>query len=354
MTTRGDGSVDLHARIPEATASRLKTYLEAFTAPRQQPDAGRPGAARAPDGAGVLRPPRAPRPRHRCPSTAAPPPASWSPSPSATSSTASAPPPSPTAPASPPTRHAASPAPPPCSPPSSTATPRSSTSAATPTPLHPRPTPSPRHPAPRMPRPGLHGPGAPGVKPTSDPSSRAGEAGSSGAAMADRRTFRRRVLQAMSGRSRHAANAGEVPACSVVARVRVMARRDHAWEARLNPEGYGRRIPSLEGAAMGSYLSRLVAVPGAGVAAGRSARQRPRPRCNNAFGSRGAAQRLRRLRQRGPGPHVVHPDARRRRRHRGTQAGLLQPGGRGSRRPGTGLGGGHGLGGLRRYAEHGG
>ena len=35
MTTRGDGSVDLRARIPEATASRLRTYLEAFTAPRQ-------------------------------------------------------------------------------------------------------------------------------------------------------------------------------------------------------------------------------------------------------------------------------------------------------------------------------
>ena len=36
MTVRGDGSVDLRARIPEAAASRLKTYLEAFTAPRQQ------------------------------------------------------------------------------------------------------------------------------------------------------------------------------------------------------------------------------------------------------------------------------------------------------------------------------
>jgi hypothetical protein len=35
MSVRGDGSVDIRARIPEATASRLRTYLEAFTAPRQ-------------------------------------------------------------------------------------------------------------------------------------------------------------------------------------------------------------------------------------------------------------------------------------------------------------------------------
>jgi hypothetical protein len=45
---RGDGSVDLRARVPEATASRLRTYLEAFTSPRssaRHDDAGgRPAA----------------------------------------------------------------------------------------------------------------------------------------------------------------------------------------------------------------------------------------------------------------------------------------------------------------------
>ena len=35
LHVRGDGSVDLRARIPEATAARLQTYLEAFTAPRR-------------------------------------------------------------------------------------------------------------------------------------------------------------------------------------------------------------------------------------------------------------------------------------------------------------------------------
>ncbi|WP_181313196.1 HNH endonuclease signature motif containing protein [Nocardioides campestrisoli] len=34
MRRRGDGSTDVHARIPEALATRLKTYLDAFTAPR--------------------------------------------------------------------------------------------------------------------------------------------------------------------------------------------------------------------------------------------------------------------------------------------------------------------------------
>jgi Domain of unknown function (DUF222)/HNH endonuclease len=38
---RGDGTTDLAARIPDAVAGRLRTYLEAFTAPRQ---AGVPGA----------------------------------------------------------------------------------------------------------------------------------------------------------------------------------------------------------------------------------------------------------------------------------------------------------------------
>ena len=36
LHVRGDGSVDLRARIPEATAVRLQTYLEAFTAPRRE------------------------------------------------------------------------------------------------------------------------------------------------------------------------------------------------------------------------------------------------------------------------------------------------------------------------------
>ena len=36
LHARGDGSVDVRARIPEATAARLQTYLEAFTAPRRE------------------------------------------------------------------------------------------------------------------------------------------------------------------------------------------------------------------------------------------------------------------------------------------------------------------------------
>ena len=35
LHVRGDGSVDLRARIPEASAARLRTYLEAFSAPRR-------------------------------------------------------------------------------------------------------------------------------------------------------------------------------------------------------------------------------------------------------------------------------------------------------------------------------
>ena len=41
MTDRGDGTVDLKARIPESDAARLKRYLEAFTSPRH--DANTPG-----------------------------------------------------------------------------------------------------------------------------------------------------------------------------------------------------------------------------------------------------------------------------------------------------------------------
>ncbi|WP_165821213.1 HNH endonuclease signature motif containing protein [Nocardioides gansuensis] len=35
LRRRGDGSVDLHARIPELAAARLKTYLDAYTSPRR-------------------------------------------------------------------------------------------------------------------------------------------------------------------------------------------------------------------------------------------------------------------------------------------------------------------------------
>ena len=35
LHVRGDGSVDVRARVPEATAARLQTYLEAVTAPRR-------------------------------------------------------------------------------------------------------------------------------------------------------------------------------------------------------------------------------------------------------------------------------------------------------------------------------
>jgi hypothetical protein len=36
LKKRGDGSTDLRARIPDAVATRLKTYLDAFTSPRHQ------------------------------------------------------------------------------------------------------------------------------------------------------------------------------------------------------------------------------------------------------------------------------------------------------------------------------
>ena len=50
LHVRGDGSVDVRARIPEASAARLQTYLEAFTAPRR--DATPKRAARAPTALG--------------------------------------------------------------------------------------------------------------------------------------------------------------------------------------------------------------------------------------------------------------------------------------------------------------
>ena len=42
---RGDGSVDLQARIPETTAARLRICLEAFTSPRHDDTQGRPNAS---------------------------------------------------------------------------------------------------------------------------------------------------------------------------------------------------------------------------------------------------------------------------------------------------------------------
>ena len=35
MRRRGDGSTDIHARVPDATAARLRTFLNAYTAPRR-------------------------------------------------------------------------------------------------------------------------------------------------------------------------------------------------------------------------------------------------------------------------------------------------------------------------------
>jgi hypothetical protein len=34
---RGDGSTDVHARVPDHVANRLRTYLEAYTSPRRTP-----------------------------------------------------------------------------------------------------------------------------------------------------------------------------------------------------------------------------------------------------------------------------------------------------------------------------
>ena len=36
MRRRGDGSTDIHARVPDATAGRLSTFLNAYTAPRRR------------------------------------------------------------------------------------------------------------------------------------------------------------------------------------------------------------------------------------------------------------------------------------------------------------------------------
>jgi hypothetical protein len=44
LQDRGDGSVDVRARVPEATASRLRMFLDAFTSPRHDDAAGRNSA----------------------------------------------------------------------------------------------------------------------------------------------------------------------------------------------------------------------------------------------------------------------------------------------------------------------
>ena len=49
LHVRGDGSVDVRARIPEASAARLQTYLEAFTAPRRAAHDAAPGATSGDD-----------------------------------------------------------------------------------------------------------------------------------------------------------------------------------------------------------------------------------------------------------------------------------------------------------------
>ena len=37
LRPRGDGSTDIHARVPDDVANRLRTYLDAFTSPRRTP-----------------------------------------------------------------------------------------------------------------------------------------------------------------------------------------------------------------------------------------------------------------------------------------------------------------------------
>jgi hypothetical protein len=44
MRRRGDGSTDVHARIPDLAASMLRTYLAAFANPRREPDREEPAS----------------------------------------------------------------------------------------------------------------------------------------------------------------------------------------------------------------------------------------------------------------------------------------------------------------------
>ena len=50
LRRRGDGSTDLHARIPDLTASLLRTFLAAFTAPRRRHQHSEGSAAPEPPG----------------------------------------------------------------------------------------------------------------------------------------------------------------------------------------------------------------------------------------------------------------------------------------------------------------
>ncbi len=55
LRSRGDGTTDLHARVPNAVAARLQTYLEAMTSPRRGSTASAQGSA---DTLGALPTPR--------------------------------------------------------------------------------------------------------------------------------------------------------------------------------------------------------------------------------------------------------------------------------------------------------
>jgi hypothetical protein len=48
LRPRGDGSTDLHARIPDHVVNRLRTYLDAYTSPRRM-RSGRSTSSRSPD-----------------------------------------------------------------------------------------------------------------------------------------------------------------------------------------------------------------------------------------------------------------------------------------------------------------
>ena len=147
LRRRGDGSTDLHARIPDLTASLLRTFLAAFTAPRRRHQHGirstrvhrgptsSPGSRWPASRASRWSPSSNASSRPTCPATAARPPP-WSCSSTTTPWSPTSPPPaSPRPPPgrrSPPAKPDAWPARPACGPPSSAATARSSTSAASP------------------------------------------------------------------------------------------------------------------------------------------------------------------------------------------------------------------------------
>ena len=74
LRPRGDGSTDLHARVPDHVANRLRTYLDAYTSPRRTPigDVDQLPVARRRGEAFVAFLENVPTPG--CPPTAAPPP----------------------------------------------------------------------------------------------------------------------------------------------------------------------------------------------------------------------------------------------------------------------------------------